>query len=145
VVLRRNDGLPAYNLAVVIDDAEQGVTEVVRGDDLLPSTPRQAHLADLLGLPRPDYAHVPLVLGPDGERMSKRHGAITLADQARAGRDVPTIVGLLGASLALCDAGTTARPEDLLTRFDPPTVPLTTWTVGEGLLPLDVNDERDGR
>ena len=65
VVLRRNDGVPAYNLAVVVDDADQGVTEVVRGDDLLSSTPRQVLLQRLLGLAAVRYAHVPLVVGPD--------------------------------------------------------------------------------
>src|SRR5690606_8908295 len=65
VVLRRNDGLPAYNLVVVVDDAAQGVEEVVRADDLLASTPRQAHLARVLDLPVPAHLHVPLVLGPD--------------------------------------------------------------------------------
>src|SRR5690606_8201973 len=69
MVIRRNDGVPAYNLAVVVDDAAMGVTEVVRGDDLLVSTPRQVHLARLLGLAEPAHAHVPLVLGPDGERL----------------------------------------------------------------------------
>ncbi len=79
-VVRRNDGGHAYNLAVVVDDAAQGVEEVVRGDDLLDSTPRQIWLARALGLPQPSYAHVPLVLGPDGARLAKRHGAVTLRD-----------------------------------------------------------------
>ena len=79
-VVRRNDGAPAYNLAVVVDDAEQGIGEVVRGDDLLDSTPRQLFLARALGLPEPAYAHVPLVLGPDGARLAKRHGAVTLRE-----------------------------------------------------------------
>ena len=87
-VVRRNDGAPAYNLAVVVDDAEQGIGEVVRGDDLLDSTPRQLFLARALGLPEPSYAHVPLVLGPDGQRLAKRHGDVTLRevepDAARA-------------------------------------------------------------
>ena len=81
-VVRRNDGAPAYNLAVVVDDAWQGIGEVVRGDDLLDSTPRQLFLAGLLGLRAPTYAHVPLVLGPDGARLAKRHGAVTLDDVA---------------------------------------------------------------
>jgi glutamyl-tRNA synthetase len=85
VVLRRNDGVPAYNVAVVVDDAAQGVTEVVRGDDLLAVTPTQVALQRLLGLPTPDYMHVPLMMGPDGERLSKRHGAVTLADLSREG------------------------------------------------------------
>jgi glutamyl-tRNA synthetase len=79
-VVRRNDGAPAYNLAVVVDDAAQGIGEVVRGDDLLDSTPRHLFLAEALGLPEPAYAHVPLVLGPDGERLAKRHGDVTLRE-----------------------------------------------------------------
>ena len=87
-VIQRNDGAPAYNLAVVVDDAAQGIGEVVRGDDLLDSTPRQLFLARVLGVSAPTHAHVPLVLGPDGARLAKRHGAVTLrdvpADAARA-------------------------------------------------------------
>lgn len=87
-VVRRGDGAFAYNLAVVVDDAAQGVEEVVRGNDLADSTPRQLWLARALGLPEPAYAHVPLVLGPDGARLAKRHGDVTLRevgpDAARA-------------------------------------------------------------
>jgi glutamyl-tRNA synthetase len=79
-VVRRNDGAPAYNLAVVVDDAEQGIEEVVRGADLADSTPRQLLIYRLLGLPTPAYAHVPLVLGPDGARLAKRHGDVTLRE-----------------------------------------------------------------
>jgi glutamyl-tRNA synthetase len=90
-VMRRNDGAVAYNLAVVVDDAAQGIGEVVRGDDLLDTTPRQLFLADALDLPRPGYAHVPLVLGPDGARLAKRHGDVTLREvppgRARAWMD----------------------------------------------------------
>jgi glutamyl-tRNA synthetase len=77
----------AYNLAVVVDDAAQGIDQVVRGDDLLPSTPRQAYLASLLNIPVPEYAHVPLVVNADGARLAKRDGAVTLADLAAAGLD----------------------------------------------------------
>jgi glutamyl-tRNA synthetase len=87
-VVQRNDRAPAYNLAVVVDDAAQGIEEVVRGDDLLDSTPRQLWLARALGVSEPTHAHVPLVLGPDGARLAKRHGDVTLrdvpADAARA-------------------------------------------------------------
>ncbi len=83
VVVERNDGVPAYNLAVVVDDADQAVNEVIRGDDLLPVTPPQVVLHHRLGLAVPTYGHVPLVLAPDGSRLAKRHGAVTLADLAR--------------------------------------------------------------
>ena len=79
-VVRRNDGAPAYNLAVVVDDAAQGIGEVVRGSDLLDSTPRQLWLARALGVAEPAHAHVPLVLGPDGARLAKRHGDVTLRE-----------------------------------------------------------------
>jgi glutamyl-tRNA synthetase len=79
-VVQRNDGAPAYNLAVVVDDAAQDIEEVVRGDDLLDSTPRQLFLARLLGVSAPRHAHVPLVLGPDGARLAKRHGDVTLRE-----------------------------------------------------------------
>ena len=79
-VVRRGDGVAAYNLAVVVDDAAQGIDQVVRGDDLLPSSPRQAYLARLLGYPEPTYAHVALVLNEDGARLAKRDGAVTLAE-----------------------------------------------------------------
>jgi len=124
-VLRRSDGTPAYNLAVVVDDGEQGIEEVVRGDDLLPSTPRQAHLALLLGVPPVRYAHVPLVLGPDGERLAKRHGSITLDDF-----DSPaTVVSLLASSLDLASAGEPVTPQQLLERFDPDALPRQPWTL----------------
>ena len=85
VVLRRNDGVPSYNVAVVVDDFLQGVTEVVRGDDLAAVTPSQIVLHHLLGMRIPEYGHVPLKRGPDGERLSKRHGSITLDNMADDG------------------------------------------------------------
>jgi glutamyl-tRNA synthetase len=130
VVLRRNDGVPAYNLAVVVDDAHQGIEEVVRGDDLLPSTPRQLHLADLLGLAQPAHAHVPLALGPDGERMAKRHGAVTLADRIALGESPHDVRSLLAASLGLAEAGEPVTPHQLVDRFDPAAVPPEPWVVG---------------
>ena len=125
VVLQRNDGVPAYNLATVVDDHLQGVTEVVRGDDLLSSTPRQIHLQRLLGFAQPVHAHVPLVLGPDGERLAKRHGAVTLAGMAEAGVDAAAVLALLGASLGLCDTHDTVTAADLVSRFRWNSVPRT--------------------
>jgi glutamyl-tRNA synthetase len=119
-VVRRNDGAFAYNLAVVVDDAEQGVGEVVRGADLLDSTPRQVWLARVLGLDPPaSFAHVPLMLGPDGERLAKRHGAVTLADAAAQGRDAIAVRSELAASVGLCEAGEKPSLDSLLTRLDP--------------------------
>jgi glutamyl-tRNA synthetase len=128
LVLRRNDGVPAYSLAVVVDDADQGVEEVVRGDDLLSSTPRQAHLADLLALPRPAWAHVPLVLGPDGERLAKRHGAVTLADLAGHGVGPGGLLSEMAASLGLAAPDEPVTAAELVARFDPARLPLAPWT-----------------
>jgi glutamyl-tRNA synthetase len=132
LVLRRRDGVPAYNLAVVVDDAAQGVQEVVRGDDLLDSTPRQLHLTALLGLPAPSHAHVPLVLGPDGARLAKRHGAVTLGDRVGAGQTVAGVVGLLAASLSLAGPGEELVAGDLLDRFDPSRLPRQPWIFTDG-------------
>ena len=113
-VVRRNDGGFAYNLAVVVDDAAQCVEEVVRGADLVDSAPRQRWLARALGLPEPSYAHVPLVLGDDGSRLAKRHGAVTLRDVAPADalRWMADSLGLRGAT-----------PREMLDGFDPAAVP----------------------
>lgn len=128
VVLRRNDGVPAYNLAVVVDDAAQGIEQVVRGDDLASSAPRQRHLADLLGLPPVAYAHVPLVLGPDGKRLAKRDGPVTLADQLALGRTPEHVVGVLAGSLGLGDEPEPCRPGDLVAGFDPTRIAPAPWS-----------------
>ena len=98
-VVRRADGIPAYNLAVVVDDAAQQVSQVVRGDDLLASTPRQIHLQGLLGLPTPEYLHVPLVLGADGARLAKRHGAVTMSELVAGGHPPSQVLAALARSL----------------------------------------------
>lgn len=91
-VVRRNDGDFAYNLAVTVDDAEQGIGEVVRGADLLDTTPRQLWLYNRLGLKAPArFSHVPLMLGEDGERLAKRHGAITLEERVESGQSAEEI------------------------------------------------------
>jgi glutamyl-tRNA synthetase len=122
-VLRRNDGVTAYNLAVVVDDAAQGVDQVVRGDDLLPSTPRQAYLASLLHIPIPEYAHVPLVVNSDGARLAKRDGAVTLADLALAGAAVTDVRDLILQSVGL-PAGTLVQA---LAEFRPGNLPRKPW------------------
>jgi glutamyl-tRNA synthetase len=117
-VLRRGDGVAAYNLAVVVDDAASGVDQVVRGDDLLSSSPRQAYLAALLGHPQPVYAHVPLALNAHGKRLAKRDGAVTLEELGakRAFSLIAESLGAPGAGLA-----------DLLESFDPATLPREPW------------------
>ena len=127
VVVQRNDGVPAYNLAVVVDDALQGVTQVVRGDDLIATTPRQMELQRLLDLPVPEYAHVPLVLGPDGDRLAKRHGAVTLDDLARRGRSPGDVCARLASSLGIDTGGRPTSAGELLDLFDPDRMPMTAW------------------
>jgi len=112
-VLHRADGLWAYQLAVVVDDAVQGISDVVRGEDLADNTPRQIHLQRLLGLPTPRYLHTPLVLGADGEKLSKQNGAeaVDLSDPTLALRKAGTVLGIVCESHALGDwlAGATAQ------------------------------------
>ncbi len=85
LILMRSDGTPTYNLAVVVDDAEMGITHVIRGSDHLNNTPRQMQLYRALDLPVPQFAHIPLIHGPDGAKMSKRHGAVAITDYRRTG------------------------------------------------------------
>jgi glutamyl-tRNA synthetase len=120
-VVRRADRVPAYQLAVVIDDAAQGIGEIVRGDDLIDSTPRQILLAHLLGLPIPRYAHVPLVFGTDGTRLAKRSRPPTLADR----HEPPAAtLALLAHTLGLAsDRDRVERPTQLLAEFDPGRLP----------------------
>jgi glutamyl-tRNA synthetase len=117
-VIAKADGTPAYQLAVVVDDAAAGVTEVVRGDDLLDSTPRQILLYEALGLAGklPNYYHVPLVVGTDGRRLAKRHGDSRLSEYRRRGVPVSAIIALLAAWCGI--EGTAATVADLIGRFD---------------------------
>jgi glutamyl-tRNA synthetase len=117
-VIRRGDRVPAYNLAVVVDDAAQGIDQVVRGDDLLSSSPRQAYLARLLGYREPTYAHVALVLNEDGARLAKRDGAVTLAE--------------IGAEQALAQIAESlgwqaTNVDEMLAQFDPARLPREPW------------------
>lgn len=102
-VIRRGDGAFSYNFVSVVDDAEFGVAQIVRGDDLLPSTPRQVYLQQLLGYPTPQYVHVPLVLNGDGVRLAKRDGAVTLAELAQFGWNASQVRELLLLSVGLND------------------------------------------
>lgn len=120
LVLRRGDGVPAYNLTVVLDDTHQGVDQVVRGDDLLSSTPRQAYLATLLGVPTPEYVHVPLVLNASGARLAKRDGAVTLRELTERG---VAVLDLIGTSLGLPGDSL----EAMLDAFDPDALPRDPW------------------
>jgi glutamyl-tRNA synthetase len=115
-VVRRVDGVASYQLAVVVDDAAQGVTDVLRADDLLLSTPRQLLLDRALGLPEPRFAHVPLLLQPDGKRLAKREGSTTVAGLRAAGVSGEAIVGLLAKWSGLSD-GAPVRAAELVRDF----------------------------
>lgn len=136
-VLVRNDGTYAYNLTSVVDDAFVGVEQIVRGDDLLPSAPRQSYLAQLLGLTQPRYAHVPLALNEEGKRLAKRDGAVTLPQLREAGVEIPTILGWIAASIPVYNADGSAHSADvpvpnaaaILERFDPARMASEPWVV----------------
>lgn len=117
-IVCRHDGIAAYQLATVVDDHHQGVTEVVRGDDLLDSTPRQVLLARALGLPSPRYVHVPLVLDEKSERMAKRRDSTRLAALRDAGIPAAKLIGMLAASCGWAKAGEQLMPAQLIGRFD---------------------------
>jgi glutamyl-tRNA synthetase len=102
-IVWKSDCTPAYQLAVVVDDAGQGITEVIRGDDLIPSTPRQLLLYQALGLQPPSFSHVPLVVGPDRRRLAKRHGDTRLDTLRRAGVAPEALLGLLAWSCGWID------------------------------------------
>jgi glutamyl-tRNA synthetase len=116
-VVWKSAGTPAYQLAVVVDDAVQGVTEVIRGDDLIPSTPRQLMLYEALGLSPPRFAHVPLVVGPDGRRLAKRHGDTRLAALSDAGVQPESLLGLLAWSCGWMERPEAVTARELLTVF----------------------------
>lgn len=116
-VLRRRDGLHAYQLAVVVDDHDMAITEVVRGDDLLSSTPRQIALYEALGWEPPAWLHVPLVVGNDGARLAKRHGAIAIGAYREAGWSPQRLLGMLAASLNLLPEARPAELAELLEHF----------------------------
>jgi glutamyl-tRNA synthetase len=110
-VVWKSAGTPAYQLAVVVDDAEMGITEVIRGDDLVPSTPRQILLYRALGHEPPRFVHVPLVVGEDGRRLAKRHGDTRLSTLRDEGVKPESLLGLLAWS-----CGWLTRPEPITAR-----------------------------
>ncbi len=118
-VVEKGDGTPAYQLAVVVDDAQMGVTDVVRGDDLLDSTARQQLIYDALGWHEriPRYTHLPLIVGSDGRRLAKRHGDSRLAYYREAGVPPERVVGLLARWCGMENMGTETRAVDLLPGF----------------------------
>ena len=120
---------PSYQLAVVHDDATMGVTQVIRGDDLVPSTPRQILLYRALGWPVPTFGHVPLAVGPDGRRLAKRDGSINLATLRAAGIDPRRLVGWLAQSCGWADEIVPTDPHDWVGRFDLAALPRTPWVV----------------
>ena len=156
-VLVRGDGMFAYNLVAVVDDIETGVDQVVRGDDLLSSSPRQAYLTDLLALaapwlfPHPDrlgagptvagtaspphpsahlsYIHVPLALNTDGARLAKRDGAVTLRDRLEKGESPEDVAETIGDSLGLAGC---RNARDILEAFDPEALPRAPWIYTPG-------------
>ncbi|MFY9263169.1 MAG: tRNA glutamyl-Q(34) synthetase GluQRS [Actinomycetaceae bacterium] len=133
-VVRRGDGIFAYNFAAIVDDADAGVTQVVRGDDLLPSTPRQVYMQQVLGVSTPQYAHVPLVLNTAGQRLAKRDGAVTLRELGELGWSPADIVQLLAVSLGMTPVRSAA---EFLEVFDPVELPREPWK-------LDVEGLKDG-
>ncbi len=117
-IVRRSDGLWAYQLAVVVDDHEMGITEVVRGDDLLEATSLQIALYEALAWEPPAWLHVPLAVGSDGARLAKRHGAISVAAYREAGWSRPRLLGLLAESLGLRPTHAPVELDELLSDFD---------------------------
>jgi glutamyl-tRNA synthetase len=116
-LIARRSGAPAYQLAVVVDDGGQGVTEVVRGDDLLSSTARQLLLQEALGLPHPVWAHVPLVTNADGQRLAKREASLGLSELRERGVDPRRIVAWVAHSVGL-DADDFASARDFVHGFE---------------------------
>jgi glutamyl-tRNA synthetase len=125
-ILKRADGMWAYQLAVSVDDLEEGVTDIVRGSDLLRSTPRQILLRRLLDPSAPPLStlHVPLILGPGGQRLAKRDGAIAVADRRARGQSPDSLVGELAWSLGQLPNKQDVRAEELVELWDPQKIPL---------------------
>lgn len=115
--MRRSDGVYAYQLAVVVDDGLMNVTQVVRGNDILVSTPRQLALQRLLGFAEPQYAHIPLLCNAAGERLAKRHESLTLQRLRAAGCTAEQLIGFLGFKAGFLTSPTPCSAHDLLPLF----------------------------
>lgn len=132
-ILRRSDGVYAYQLAVVADDAAMGVTQVVRGHDLLSSTPRQLLLYRLLGFAPPQFAHLPLLVAPDGKRLSKRERALDIGALRAAGVTATQIVGTLAQLAGLTETAAPCTPQALIPLFSLEKLPKSDIVVPENL------------
>ena len=116
-IVQRADGVFAYQLAVVVDDADMDITEVVRGSDLLSSTPRQLYLQDMLGLSHPTYAHLPLLVAPDGRRLSKRNHDLDLGVLRSQGKTPEEILGFLAYCVGLAEENEPLSAVQIANRF----------------------------
>lgn len=133
-IVKRADGLISYQLAVVVDDAAMGITDVLRGADLLDSTPRQLQLYEALGLQPPRFAHVPLLFGPDGKRLAKRHGGISLAALRESGTAPEQVVGWLAFVSELIDKPEPIRASEMIEHFQLDRIPRAGMTVTDDIL-----------
>jgi glutamyl-tRNA synthetase len=128
IVARHTVG-PSYQLAVVVDDAAMGVNQVIRGSDLVTSTPRQILLYRALGRPLPIFGHGPLVLSADGRRLAKRDNSLKLSTLRDAGVDPHRLVGSLIRSCGWSEADVASKPREWIERFDPGLLPASHWTL----------------
>ena len=131
-VVGRSSGEPSYQLAVVVDDAAMGISQVIRGDDLLASTPRQMLLYEALGRPSPSFGHVPLVVEPDGRRLAKRDRSIALATLRAIGADPRRLIGQIARSSGMSTDSIPSRPEEWIGRLDLARIPPGPWTFPAG-------------
>jgi glutamyl-tRNA synthetase len=133
-VVWKADGTPAYQLAVVVDDADMGITEVIRGDDLIPSTPRQLLLYEALELRPPQFVHVPLVVGPDGRRLAKRHGDTRISALREAGVRPESLLGLLAWSCGWLSSPDPITARELIPLFRLETIPPAPFVLTQAIL-----------
>lgn len=133
-VVWKNNNTPAYQLAVVVDDADMNITEIIRGDDLIPSTPRQIQLYQALGLSVPRFYHIPLVIGSDGHRLAKRHGDARICTLREQGLPTTTLLGFLAFSLGLQDHCEPIELSTLLQTFQIQSIPKSPLVLTADLL-----------